>query len=480
MTIRLRVSLGFAAAFCLALVLLGSTIYVVLAGALRDEIDKELQERAAQLERASVLRGNQNLDARGLSADIFVLTPGAAQELEAPGIFARVVNPSGVTLALSSGVAARVPVEQGAVTSAAGGRAAYATTTVDGAPVRVLYAPLNVNGTVRAVVQVGESLRPMERTLARTKRLLLLAGMVALAGGLVGGWLVTRQALKPVGRLTNAVARIAATGKFDQRAPAGTANDEVGRLAATFNALLERITQLVDRQRALVADTSHELRNPLMVARGNLELLAHDLPADARRLAARDAIEEVDRMTRLVADLLFLADADTDKSIAHEAIDLDDIMSEAYLDAVRISVREDGMREVKLERNDEVTVRGDAERLRQLIRNLVENAIRYTPADGTVSLALRRHGPVAEITVADTGIGIAPEHLPHIFERFYRVDRGRSRALGGTGLGLSIVRQVAEAHGGQVRVRSVPGEGTTFTVALPVAVETPNRSAEVA
>ncbi|HBY45050.1 MAG TPA: two-component sensor histidine kinase, partial [Chloroflexi bacterium] len=128
----------------------------------------------------------------------------------------------------------------------------------------------------------------------------------------------------------------------------------------------------------------------------------------------------------------------------------------------------DSPRELVLTANDALTVRGDAERLRQLIWNLVENALRYTPAGGTVTVSLRRRGPVAELTVADTGIGIPPEHLPHLFERFYRVDTGRSRAVGGTGLGLSIVRQITEAHGGQVRVRSTPGIGSTFTVALPV------------
>jgi signal transduction histidine kinase len=174
-------------------------------------------------------------------------------------------------------------------------------------------------------------------------------------------------------------------------------------------------------------------------------------------------------MTRLIADLLFLADADTDQSIARDSVALDAIVADVADDARKLALREDGERVFTLDQHDAVTVQGDAERLRQLISNLVENAIRYTPPGGTVTLALRRHGRVAEITVADTGIGIAEEHLEHIFERFYRVDRGRSRALGGTGLGLSIVRQVAEAHGGAVRVRSTPGLGSTFTVVLPVA-----------
>jgi heavy metal sensor kinase len=480
-SIRVRVALAFTLLFTLTLGLLASGLYAELRVTLSGEVDKELRDRADQITRASLLHGDQNLDAARLSADIFVLTPGAAQELAAPGIFARVLDANADTLAVSSGVAAGVPVSDAAVADAFAGQPTYVSVTVDGTPVRSYYSPLYVGNEVRAVVQVGESLQPLEHTLARTRRLLLLGGLAALAGGLAAGWWITRQSLRPIATLTNAVAGIAATGNFSQRVPQPTTNDEVSRLARTFNQLLARLTELFDRQRALVADTSHELRNPLAVMRGNLELLAHDLPPAERQEAARDAIEEVDRMTRLVADLLFLADADTEKSIARNRVALDDLVADAADDARILATREDGARVFTLAQNDPVTVEGDAERLRQLIRNLVENAIRYTPAGGTVTLALRRHGSVAELTVMDTGIGIPEEHLEHIFARFYRVDRGRSRALGGTGLGLSIVRQVAEAHGGTVRVRSTVGLGSTFTVVLPVAPDAdPARDAALA
>jgi signal transduction histidine kinase len=226
-----------------------------------------------------------------------------------------------------------VPVDSASVQSAVSGHATYRTATIDGNRVRIYYSPLYVGSNVRAVVLVGESLRPMDHTLAGARRLLLLGGLLALAVGLAGGWWVTRQALRPVDTLTDAVARIARTGEFSQRVPQSATNDEVGRLAATFNELLSRLTVLFDRQRALVADTSHELRNPLMVVRGNLELLAHGPPADARREAVKDAIEEVDRMTRLIADLLFLADADTDQSIARDSVALDAIVADVADDA---------------------------------------------------------------------------------------------------------------------------------------------------
>ncbi|MEX1159156.1 MAG: ATP-binding protein [Thermomicrobiales bacterium] len=470
MSLRLRLALGYAILFLLALALLEAALYVVLRGALEDEIDKALRDRATQVERALIISGNRDLSSERLSADIFVLSatsPG--QELTAPGIHLRVLTLDGQTIAASSNAAARFPNDTDAVDRAVQGRSIARTATVGGTSVRLLYRPLRLGGEVRAVIQLGESMRTTERTLAEMRSLLIIGGAIALVSGLAGSWWLTRQSLRPVQRLTETVSGIARTGEFDRRVPEPAVQDEIGRLALTFNDLLDRLQLLLDRQRTLVADTSHELRNPLMVLRGNLELLSHDLPPADHKEAASESIDEVDRMTRLVQDLLFLADADSDSAIQHEDVALEALLAAIAEDAVLIATREDGTREIVLEANDPIVVRGDPERLRQLIWNLVENAVRYTPAGGTVTLALRRHGPVAELTVSDTGIGIPPEHLAHIFERFYRVDTSRSRALGGTGLGLSIVRQIAEAHGGQVRVRSTVGEGSTFTVALPVS-----------
>jgi len=471
MTIRLRLAAGYALLFILALAVLELALYAVLDAALNDEVDKALADRARQIERAAIVRGGEeNLTSARFFTDVFALSPSSpSEELTAPGIHVRVLSLEGRPIAVSSNIAAQFPMNAERIEQAASGQRNQYTTSVDGRPVRIMYVPLRLGGNVRAVAEMGESLYPTRRTLARVETLLLAFGSVALVGGLLSGWILTRQALRPVNDLTTRVARIAETGEFTERVPEPAAQDEVGQLAATFNDLLDRLHLLVDRQRTLVADTSHELRNPLMVVRGNLELLAHELPLEVRREATRDAIEEVDRMTVLIQDLLFLADADANAAIERHEVALESVVAGLVEDAHKVATREDGTRLIVLEANDPIIVHGDGERLRQLIWNLVENAIRYTPAGGTVTIALHRRGPVAELTVSDTGIGIAPEHLPLLFERFYRVDTGRSRALGGTGLGLSIVRQIAESHGGQVRVRSTPGEGSTFTVALPVA-----------
>lgn len=471
MSLRGRLSIGYGLSFTLGLVVLAVALYTFLARSLLSDVDRDLRERAELIERTAEIRSAGQFDLGTLMTDLLALSPQAAgRELAAPGIYTRILDSRGGVLAVSSALTSRIPVDPDLVALAAEGSTHFETLTVDGARIRVMYRPLRIGGETRAVVQIAESLHPLERTLERTRLFLIAGGACIVVAGVVGGWLLARQALRPVGALTDAVAEIARTGEFSRRVPQPERNDEIGRLAATFNELLDRLGVLVNRQRALVADTSHELRNPLMVVRGNLELMAHDNLPDAERAeAVADSLEEVDRMTRLVSDLLFLADADIHESIHHSDVRLDEIVASVAEDARLIASRDDGDRHVILEDNDPVVVKGDPLRLRQLIWNLVENAVRYTPAGGTVTLALRRHGAVAELIVSDTGIGIPPEHLPHVFERFYRVDRGRSRALGGTGLGLSIVRQVAESHGGQVRVRSTVGEGSTFTVALPIA-----------
>ncbi len=242
-------------------------------------------------------------------------------------------------------------------------------------------------------------------------------------------------------------------------------DDELAALAGTLNALLERLERNIRRQRQFLADASHELRGPLMVIRGNLDLLQMDLPPEERKACAREASEEVEHMARLISDLLFLAEEDAHDRLQSEPVQFHDIVADAWLRAVSLDATD---HEHIFERNDPVVVLGDRYRLTQMVWNLVENALRYTDAGGRITLVSRALGAEVELSIADTGIGIPAEHVPRLFERFYRVDRARSRNESSTGLGLPIVKQVAEAHGGQVRVQSELGVGSTFTVVLPI------------
>jgi signal transduction histidine kinase len=268
-------------------------------------------------------------------------------------------------------------------------------------------------------------------------------------------------------RVTKTARSISRSGDLGRRLEQPRTLDEVGRLAQTFNEMLARIEGLFRAQQRFVADVSHELRSPLTAIRGNLDLLergaADDPAARQEALGAMDV--EVQHMSRLVADLLTLARADAGVPIEKQPVELDTILLDVYRHA-RLTAQ--GVT-ISIANEDQVTVQGDPDRLKQLFLNLTDNALKYTPAGGRVTLAWERADGWVRVAVADTGIGIAPENLPHLFERFYRADKARSREQGGTGLGLAIAKWIAEAHGGKILVESQVGKGSTFTVLLPLA-----------
>jgi signal transduction histidine kinase len=252
----------------------------------------------------------------------------------------------------------------------------------------------------------------------------------------------------------------------------------VGQLAGAFNEMLERLERIFRAQRRFVADVSHELRTPLTTIRGNVDLLRRMGGTDP---ASLNAIQnETARMVRLVGDLLMLAQADAGHlPIAREPIEMDALIAE-IADQARVIAGHRLQVVVECaepEREAPLTVRGDADRLRQLLLNLTDNAFKHTPDDGCVSLCLAQMDGWVRITVADTGSGISPEDLPHVFDRFYRADKSRWRrpALSeaspgvGVGLGLSIARWIAEAHGGRIEVQSEQGKGSAFHIWLPLA-----------
>jgi signal transduction histidine kinase len=366
--------------------------------------------------------------------------------------------------------------------------------------VRLLTEPIHKanSGEVIGAVQVAESLTPFENTMAAVLSLLLSAGAAALLLAVIVGWLVTRAALSPVLRITETAQHIAATGDYSRRLhvtpPRFGQGDELFFLAATFNDMIARLEHMLDSQRRLLADTSHELRNPITIIRGNLALLRRDgVPESTRHEAVLEAEEEAARMGRLVGDLLLLARADAGEpaTLEREPVDLAELASEV-VERIRPQA---GGRRLSLAIEGRGMVLGDRDRLKQLIANLIENAVRYTPKTGRIEVRLvgapespkvqqrarsgrsrnvrdgtRVSTHMAILTVVDSGIGISPGDLPHVFERFYRADKARSRAHGGSGLGLSIAQYIAQAHGGSLQASSEgTNRGSTFTVRLPLA-----------
>lgn len=335
---------------------------------------------------------------------------------------------------------------------------------------RVYVLPVDTStradGRVARYVVGTAPLLELDVSLRRVWRFMMFIAVVGSLVTFATGWLLAGRALRPVLVLTEAARTIARSGAFAQRVPADMPRDELGRLAETFNEMLERLERSHAAQARFVSDASHELRAPLTVIQANLELLEHrpEMSAAEREDAIRAAHAETARLVRLVADLLVLARADTGVPMRHDAVDLDRIVV-AVLDEARLLAP---LRRIEVETLDPAVVAGDADRLKQLVLNLVENAIKYTPASGRISVAIRRVGARAEIELRDTGIGIPAADLPRVFERFYRADPARTRDEGGTGLGLSIALWIARQHGGDITLASDPGHGTIATVRLPV------------
>jgi signal transduction histidine kinase len=298
-------------------------------------------------------------------------------------------------------------------------------------------------------------------------RLLIVALMVGFAAAtasvFIAVWL-TPSLFKPLEDIAAVARQITRADDLSRRVPDTGRTDQIGDLARALNQTLERLEKLFWAQQRLLADVSHELRTPLTAIRGNLDLMRRMGEADPLSLAIIQ--DEVDRMTRLVGDLLLLARADAGGlPLERKLVELDNILFEVYQ---QVNLWEKSV-DVSVVEIDQVYVWGDADRLKQLLLNLIDNAIKYTPANGRVSLSLAKAEGWAYIVIADTGVGIPPEDLPYVFDRFYRVDKARSR--GGSGLGLSIAKSIAQAHGGDIHVSSRVGEGTTFTIRLPVYEE---------
>ncbi|MEP7285152.1 MAG: ATP-binding protein [Chloroflexota bacterium] len=328
--------------------------------------------------------------------------------------------------------------------------------------VYVLTAPIpSSKGTIVGTVQVLSTLTTVDAALERLFKIMLGVGTVALLLAFMVGSVIAGQALQPIDTISQAAKQITAAGDLSKRIPYYGPPDELGQLTETFNATLGRLERLFLTQRRFVADVSHELRTPLTTIQGNLDLLKR-YGDDPTSMEAIDS--EVKRMTRLVGDLLLLAQADGGRlPLDMTTVELDTLALEVFKQA-RVLAQDIDLRLGMIE---PVHVRGDEDRLRQLLLNLVTNAIKYTPAGGKVTINLIHKAGYAFLSVSDTGIGIPPEDLDHIFDRFYRVDKARSRQMGGTGLGLSIASWIAEAHQGRIWAESNVGQGSTFTLQLP-------------
>jgi signal transduction histidine kinase len=463
-TLRARLTLWYSGLLAGVLFLFGTAVYLLLSYLLTKQVDDSLLSTASDIRSAAIR-----------TMDGVIGFPSLALNLTAEARV-QVWQTDGVLAVQAPGLE-ELPLDDLAPGLTSAG---YRNVILEDVEYRVLTYPLIAQPENRVVgyLQLANSLATVRQALSNLLILMVVGGIVAVAlAGLVG-WSTAGAALRPLDRVTETAVQITRADDLSRRIPlAGPPRGEVGRLSLAFNETLERLEGLFETQRRFLADVSHELRTPLTTIRGNVDLIRRMKTADPESLEAIKA--EVDRMSRMVNDLLLLAQAESGRlPLAMEPIELDTLMLEVFKQAKVLA--SNGVR-VEIGREEQVQVRGDKDRLKQVFLNLVANALDHTGSGGVVTLSLGSVEGWARLTVSDTGRGMPQEELPHIFERFYRIDSARKRSdLGGAGLGLSIAYWITRSHNGRIEVASEVGKGTSFSVWLPQvgeAAEEPSPSA---
>jgi two-component system OmpR family sensor kinase len=451
MSLRLRLNLVYAILLGGAILLFGALVYGLVSRALLQQVDSTLTNASDQLVERLRVSSTGTFDPRS------VINFSTTENL----LFQ--VWGKDRTLQISRPTSLKLPLDDLGLQA---GQTIINYAQLNGLHLRVISTPLQTERGPIGILQVGTDIRLLDVTLTTLATVLVMIAVVAMILSGLAAWFMTGRALAPLSTVTQVATQITRADDLGRRIPhSGRADDEVGQLILAFNDTLERLEQLFTMQRRFLADVSHELRTPLTVIKGNVGLI-RKIGADEESL---ESIEnEVDRLTRLVGDLLLLAQAESGQVPFDMApLELDSVLLEVF-QQMRVLAGE--RLSVKLLTLEPIAVKGDRDRLKQVMLNLVGNAIQYTPAGGTVTISLVKVEDRACLTVSDTGAGIPAADLPHIFERFYRGEKSRHRSsgTGGFGLGLSIAYWIVRSHEGDMEVQSQEGKGTSFTVWLPL------------
>lgn len=503
-SLRARLAMWYGALMALVVILFGIGVYFLMSQAIAEGSRAEVQaeSRVAQAEIRRHLTDSPPYWPSHLALD-------AVDANRQPGVSVIVFNQSGHTLYSSGDTGVLRPTITSPLLKTAlpsGGQ--WRQVTVNGerllllaVPVDAPSSPTNGQQTPIGMLLVAKSLRDANATLTTLSTLLVIGGALAIAGALVGGGIIARGVLRPLAEVTATAGSIAATtasgtriGNLSQRVRPPRSQDELAQLVETFNTMIASLERATSSQQRFVQDASHELRVPLTIVQGNLTLLLEQgehMPETERQELLTTAQEETVRLTGLVNELLALARADSARGASptrgdaagpslaagpRALVDLDRIVLDLARRMRSRLAAEQSALELKIVHVEPVQIRGNEEGLRKVGLILLDNAVKYTlvqagqqnrPAPASVSISLARQGDQAILRVQDTGIGITPEDLPHIFDRLYRADLVRDRQ--GSGLGLAIAKAIVEQHGGTISATSTPGRGSTFTVRLPLA-----------
>ncbi len=465
LSIRWRLAIGIVFAFAATLVIVLVTAQLFLQRSLISDLDTRLSQDVERVLAQVILAGSVD-DSQGLQE---IVEQNSLTTSDSPFITV-LRGPSGDVLAAPSGIDTRLLdlslEELDAVLE--GGSLSHEVELTGGREFRVRTSGLIVDGQVVGIVQAGETTATATRPLDTLALILVLEGVAGVVAVLIIGYWLSRGAIKPLEDVIDVAAEIEASD-LHRRINAQNRPSEVQRLADTFDAMLERLDRAFQAQRNFLYDASHELRTPLTGLRGNIDVLLMDdrLDKDTRDQLERMSAEAA-RLTRLTNNLLYMASAEAGREVERRPVELDVLCLEVCRQTQHL--RRDVV--VMLGKEDQVTVLGERDLLKQLILNLMENGIKYVPSGGKVTLSVCKVDGQAQITVQDNGPGIDPEILPHIFERFYRGDsRSGSGPRSGIGLGLAIADWIVRSHGGRIEVETELGRGSTFQVTLPAGEE---------
>lgn len=453
--IRWRLTFWYGAILAVSFALLGAGLYVGLRKLMVDSFNEQLNNQI-ELVASAVQRDSNQL----------VLDQQTLNVLGGDERFVRLFNSDGAMTLDTSASVGGAPLDAEAVQAALAGRVMTETRRLDDAPFGIATKPLREGGLVVGALQVGVSSEDIQETLDLMLLALLIATPIALALATAGGYVVAGRTLAPVSEITSHAAGIGAND-LHARLNLNLPNDELGRLARTFDSMLSRIEEQFERQKRFTGDAAHELRTPVAAMRGEVDLaLSRPRSVPEYRSALEQLDQDLERVTGLLSSLLLLSRAD-DQHLALERTRFD--LADTIAAVVEQYGSAAGERGIEL-RNDAVScpVYADTDLIIQVLVNLVENALAHTPEGGVVTIGCRPGTGTSTLWVEDTGSGIAPEHIPRIFDRFYRVDEGRSRDRGGAGLGLSICRAIVDAHAGTISLTSTPDKGTRVEIVFPV------------
>jgi two-component system, OmpR family, sensor kinase len=456
-SIRLRLTLLYSGILAFTLIALGVILMVSVSQVNLNTLENTLREDAGRL----IYARDFDLDRPGYDP----------RRIAMPDTYLQTRTSAGQIVARSTNLGDfQLPIDLTRL--AANGQGWIDIATTENGRLFVFNLPVVVRGQLIGVVQLARSLAEQDESLETLRNTLIIGSLFVVALAFIVGWVLSGTALRPIQRITDTARVIGAQHDFDRRVDYHGPPDEVGQLAMTFNGMLNELQgahrqteQSLQAQRRFVADASHELRTPLTTIRGNLGLLQRQPPIteEDERAVLGDMVDETNRLIRLTNNLLTLARSDAGRALRCMPVPIgplvDDVCRQARLLGEQCTI---GCEEVP-----DMNVLGDQDAIKQVLLILLDNALKYTPAGGTITIGAECADRVAALRIHDTGPGIAPDDLPHIFERFYRSDESRTGS--GAGLGLAIAQELIEAQHGEITVESEPGKGSTFAVTLPLA-----------